>query len=70
MAVGNPLGLESSVSAGIISAIDREIEDGEYNFTTIQTDAAINSGNSGGALVNSKGELIGINFLKAFSLNS
>ena len=67
MAVGNPLGLESSVSAGIISAIDREIEDGEYNFTTIQTDAAINSGNSGGALVNSKGELIGINFLKASS---
>lgn len=65
MAVGNPLGLESSVSAGIISAVDREIDDGEYNFTTIQTDAAINSGNSGGALVNSKGELIGINFLKA-----
>lgn len=64
---GNPLGLESSVSAGIISAIDREIEDGNNNFTTIQTDAAINSGNSGGALVNSKGELIGINFLKASS---
>ena len=62
---GNPLGLESSVSAGIVSALDREIDDGEYNFTTIQTDAAINSGNSGGALVNSKGELIGINFLKA-----
>jgi len=67
MAVGNPLGLESSVSAGIISAIDRDIQDGEYSFTTIQTDAAINSGNSGGALVNSKGELIGINFLKASS---
>ena len=67
MAVGNPLGLESSVSAGIISAIDREIKDGDYSFTTIQTDAAINSGNSGGALVNSKGELIGINFLKASS---
>lgn len=67
MAVGNPLGLESSVSAGIVSAIDRTIDDGEYNFTTIQTDAAINSGNSGGALVNSKGELIGINFLKASS---
>ena len=62
---GNPLGLESSVSAGIVSALNREIDDGEYNFTTIQTDAAINSGNSGGALVNSKGELIGINFLKA-----
>ena len=65
MAVGNPLGLESSVSTGIVSALNREIDDGEYNFTTIQTDAAINSGNSGGALVNSRGELIGINFLKA-----
>ena len=67
MAVGNPLGLESSVSAGIISALDREIKDEKYNYTAIQTDAAINSGNSGGALVNSKGELIGINFLKASS---
>lgn len=67
MAIGNPLGLESSVSAGIVSALNRKIDDGEYNFTTIQTDAAINSGNSGGALVNSKGELIGINFLKASS---
>lgn len=67
MAIGNPLGLESSVSAGIVSAIDRKIEDGNNSFNTIQTDAAINSGNSGGALVNSKGELIGINFLKASS---
>lgn len=67
MAIGNPLGLESSVSAGIVSAIDRDIEESDYDFTTIQTDAAINSGNSGGALVNSKGELIGINFLKASS---
>lgn len=65
MAVGNPLGLDSSVTAGIISALDREITDNENNtYTTIQTDAAINSGNSGGALVNSKGELIGINSLK------
>ena len=67
MAIGNPLGLESSVSAGVVSAVDREIEDEKYNYTAIQTDAAINSGNSGGALVNSKGELIGINFLKASS---
>ena len=65
MAVGNPLGLESSVSAGIISALNRNIDEGDYTYTTIQTDAAINSGNSGGALVNSRGELIGINFLKA-----
>lgn len=65
MAVGNPLGLDSSVTAGIISALNREITDNENNtYTTIQTDAAINSGNSGGALVNSKGELIGINSLK------
>ncbi len=65
MAIGNPLGLESSVSAGIVSALDRDVSEGEYVYTTIQTDAAINSGNSGGALVNSRGELIGINFLKA-----
>ncbi len=67
MAVGNPLGLESSTSTGIVSATDRKVQDGSYTFTTIQIDAAINSGNSGGALVNSKGELIGINFLKASS---
>ena len=67
MAIGNPLGLESSVSTGIVSAINRTIEEGDYNYTAIQTDAAINSGNSGGALVNSRGELIGINFLKASS---
>ena len=65
MAIGNPLGMQSSVTSGIISAVDREItsEDGtEYNL--IQTDAAINSGNSGGALVNSLGQVIGINTLK------
>lgn len=67
MSVGNPLGLESSVAAGVISAINREIQDGTNEFTTIQTDAAINQGISGGALVNSKGELIGITFLKASS---
>ncbi len=65
MAVGNPLGLDSSVTCGIVSALDREVDDGEgHTYTTIQTDAAINSGNSGGALVNSKGQLIGINSLK------
>lgn len=65
MAIGNPLGLDTTVTSGIISALNREVTDDEGNtYTTIQTDAAINSGNSGGALVNSKGELIGINSLK------
>jgi len=65
MAVGNPLGLQSSITVGIISATNREVtsSDGQV-YTAIQTDAAINSGNSGGALVNSKGEVIGINTLK------
>lgn len=64
MAVGNPLGMTSSVSAGIISAINRTITADGKNYEVIQTDAAINSGNSGGALINSKGEVIGINTLK------
>lgn len=65
MAVGNPLGMESSVTSGIISAVNREITDSDgITYTLIQTDAAINSGNSGGALVNSKGQVIGVNFLK------
>lgn len=65
MAVGNPLGMESSVTSGIISAVNREVADSDgKKFTLIQTDAAINSGNSGGALVNSEGKVIGINTLK------
>jgi len=65
MAVGNPLGMQNSVSSGIISAIDREITDTDgKKFTLIQTDTAINSGNSGGALVNSSGQVIGINTMK------
>jgi len=65
MAVGNPLGMESSVTSGIISAVNREITDTEgMTYTLIQTDAAINSGNSGGALVNANGQVIGVNFLK------
>lgn len=60
LAVGNPLGLNNTVTAGIISAKARSLgQNGVESF--IQTDAAINQGNSGGALVNTKGELVGIN---------
>jgi len=60
MAIGNPFGLGGSVSLGIVSAIGRDINSGPYdNF--IQTDAAINKGNSGGPLFNMDGEVIGIN---------
>ena len=65
MAVGNPLGMQSSITCGVVSAVNREVTDSDgKNFTLIQTDAAINSGNSGGALVNSEGKVIGINTLK------
>ena len=65
MAIGNPLGMQSSVTAGIISAVDRKVTDTDgKTYTLIQTDAAINSGNSGGALVNAEGKVIGINTLK------
>lgn len=66
IAIGNPLGLEfrGSVTAGVISALNRSIELGERKFNLIQTDAAINPGNSGGALVNADGEVVGINSAK------
>ena len=65
MAVGSPLGLQSSVTCGIVSAVNREVTDSEgKTYTLIQTDAAINAGNSGGALVNSEGKVIGVNTLK------
>ena len=65
MAVGNSLGLGDTVTCGVVSAVNRKVTDSDNNtYTAIQTDAAINSGNSGGALVNSKGEVIGINTLK------
>jgi len=71
LAVGNPLNLQSTVTAGIISATNRNIDLLTSNYNPeenifpvesfIQTDAAVNSGNSGGALVNVEGELVGIN---------
>lgn len=65
MAVGNPLGMQSSITCGVVSAVNRKITDSDgKEFTLIQTDAAINAGNSGGALVNSQGQVIGINTLK------
>jgi serine protease Do len=68
VAIGNPLGLEyqRSVTAGIISALDRslQISSSQIAEDLIQTDAAINSGNSGGPLLNSQGQVIGINTYK------
>jgi S1-C subfamily serine protease len=59
LAIGNPFGLEHTVTAGVVSALRRSGGAGQEDF--IQTDAAINFGNSGGALINTEGELIGIN---------
>lgn len=67
VAIGNPLGyFQQSVTAGIISAIGRQVRvpGSEYVYTFIQTDALVNPGNSGGPLVNIKGEIIGINTAK------
>jgi serine protease Do len=63
-AVGNPLGFQSTLTSGVVSAISREAQPGSGMPTVtafIQTDAAINQGNSGGALVNLEGEVVGIN---------
>ena len=69
IAVGNPLGFDlfGSVTSGIVSALNRQISINEKNMTLIQTDAAINEGNSGGPLVNSCGQVIGINSAKMSS---
>jgi serine protease Do len=66
LAIGSPLGIKLTVTAGIVSALSRDIDiirsEGGYGIENfIQTDAAINPGNSGGALVNYKGEIIGVN---------
>lgn len=63
VAIGNPLGTDllGSVTSGIISAVDRTIDERNADLKMIQTNAAINAGNSGGPLINSKGQVIGIN---------
>jgi putative serine protease PepD len=65
LAVGSPLGLSGTVTAGIVSALNREVRIGGERATALQTDAPINPGNSGGPLVNARGEAIGVNTLNA-----
>jgi len=64
IAIGNALGYGQSVTTGVVSALNREVTIDNVTTSMIQTDAAINGGNSGGALLNSKGEVIGINSAK------
>ncbi len=65
-AIGNPLGVElrGTLTDGIISAVDRQIQVGTGTMTVIQTTAALNNGNSGGPLINAAGQIIGVNTLK------
>lgn len=69
VAIGNPMGVEffGTVTQGIVSAVNRSISVDNRTMNLIQTDAAINSGNSGGALINARGEIIGINSVKVSS---
>ena len=63
LAIGNPFGFQSTLTTGVVSALGRTVQTSEATFIdeAIQTDAAINRGNSGGPLINSRGEVIGIN---------
>lgn len=70
IAIGNALGYGQSVTTGVISAKDRKATIEEKTMTLLQTDAAINGGNSGGALINSRGQVIGINVAKYSSSGS
>ncbi len=67
IAIGNALGYGQSVTTGIVSALNRQIDMEGFSCELIQTDAAINPGNSGGALLNAAGEVIGINTVKVAS---
>ena len=70
IAIGNALGYGQSVTAGVVSAVNREVTIDNITSKMIQIDAAINGGNSGGALLNSKGEVVGINSAKYSSSGS
>lgn len=70
VAIGNALGYGQSVTDGIVSALNREVSTDSYTMNMIQTNAAINGGNSGGALINMKGEVIGINAAKTSTTTS
>lgn len=71
-AIGNPLGMElrGTLTDGIVSAIDRDVEVDGRTMTLIQTNAALNSGNSGGPLINAYGQVVGINTVKMISAYS
>ena len=70
IAIGNALGYGQSVTTGVVSALNREVTIDNITTKMIQIDAAINGGNSGGALLNSKGEVVGINSAKYSSSGS
>jgi serine protease Do len=70
VAIGNPLGYSNTVTDGIVSGLNRQLSDYTDEMTLIQTNAAINSGNSGGALVNSRGQVVGINSAKLVASNA
>ncbi len=70
VAIGNPLGYENTVTDGIVSGLNRQLTDYIDSATLIQTNATINSGNSGGALVNGHGEVVGINSAKLVASNA
>lgn len=69
VAIGNPLGYSNTVTDGIVSGLNRQLTD-YSDMMLIQTNAAINSGNSGGALVNSRGQVVGINSAKLVASNA
>jgi serine protease Do len=70
VAIGNALGYGQSVTVGYVSALNRTLTVDNNDMNTIQTDASINGGNSGGALINMNGEVVGINFAKQSSSSS